>query len=396
MFLRIIPNKKGVERMRIQSGPTERYTTVSNLFLDEYMPGANGDYVKVYLHLLRCIQAGQQELSIASISDCFDYTEGDVIRALRYWEREGLLVLTRDSKDRISDLALAVPVSKKENTVSASASQTAYSTASAPPATEPAPTPSADARPSRREYTAAELHKLRQNHDYDAMIKVIPSFLGRPLNPKDLQTATFIFDDLHFSLELIYHLYEYCSKHGKCRPEFIEAVARNWADAHISTPSDAEDFSAKYNSAYVTVKKAFGMTDFPAPAQREFIDRWITEFAFDDAILQEACRRTILKTGKPNFEYANKILATWYQQKVHTLSDIQRLDQQHKATESNKAAERNNNRQTDRAGDADGRNSGQTYVPNTSNRFNQYSQRAYTKQDYENLERRLLERNYKS
>lgn len=34
-------------------------TCVSNTFIDEYMADANGEFVKIYLYLLRCINAAE-------------------------------------------------------------------------------------------------------------------------------------------------------------------------------------------------------------------------------------------------------------------------------------------------------------------------------------------------
>ena len=60
-------------------------------FIDHYMPEANGEYVKVYLLLLRCQASPNRELTISGIADILDDTEKDVIRALKYWKKQGLL-----------------------------------------------------------------------------------------------------------------------------------------------------------------------------------------------------------------------------------------------------------------------------------------------------------------
>ena len=60
-------------------------------FIDNYMPEANGEYVKVYLLLLRCQSSPDRELTVSGIADILDDTEKDVIRALKYWKKQGLL-----------------------------------------------------------------------------------------------------------------------------------------------------------------------------------------------------------------------------------------------------------------------------------------------------------------
>lgn len=71
-------------------------TLIHNIFIENYMTEANGDYVKVYLYLAKCIQYQESGLSINSLADRMDNTEKDVIRALQYWEKRNLLQLDRD------------------------------------------------------------------------------------------------------------------------------------------------------------------------------------------------------------------------------------------------------------------------------------------------------------
>ena len=60
-------------------------TLIDNNFIDYYMAEAHGEYVKVYLLLLRC-GTKNSELTIAEIADRLECTERDVVRALKYWE----------------------------------------------------------------------------------------------------------------------------------------------------------------------------------------------------------------------------------------------------------------------------------------------------------------------
>ena len=82
---------------------------VSNVFIDTYMKEANGEYVKIYLYLLRCL--GQREIpfSIPAMADKLEYTEADIRRALAYWERQGLLRLERDPSENLRGICLLDP-----------------------------------------------------------------------------------------------------------------------------------------------------------------------------------------------------------------------------------------------------------------------------------------------
>lgn len=75
-------------------------TLVPNEFLDRYMPHANGEFVKVYLWLLR-LSAADRGYSLSDVADMLSCTEKDVARALRYWEKTGLLKLAQDMDGEI-------------------------------------------------------------------------------------------------------------------------------------------------------------------------------------------------------------------------------------------------------------------------------------------------------
>ena len=72
-------------------------TIVSNRFIDEYMAEANDAQLKIYLYLLRMMNAGRT-FSISGIADAFNHTEKDVMRALKYWEKCKVLSLEYDKE----------------------------------------------------------------------------------------------------------------------------------------------------------------------------------------------------------------------------------------------------------------------------------------------------------
>ena len=88
-----------------ERGPA--YTLVPNSFLSTYMPSANGNFVKIYLYLLMLCQNPDalQDRSISGLADEMECTENDILRALRYWKKQGLLMWT-GTEDEIRDICL--------------------------------------------------------------------------------------------------------------------------------------------------------------------------------------------------------------------------------------------------------------------------------------------------
>ena len=85
-----------MSRLKICQDGCDGVTIVPNRFIDEFMPQANDAQLKIYLYLLRTMNAGRP-LDIPEIADAFNHTEKDVMRALKYWEKRGVLRLEYDT-----------------------------------------------------------------------------------------------------------------------------------------------------------------------------------------------------------------------------------------------------------------------------------------------------------
>ena len=73
---------------------SQNITQVPDIFIDTYMPQANGSFVKVYLYLLRQLHEASPVLTVESMADMLSNTEADIVRALRYWEKQGVLSIS--------------------------------------------------------------------------------------------------------------------------------------------------------------------------------------------------------------------------------------------------------------------------------------------------------------
>lgn len=342
-------------------------TIVPNTFIDQFMPSANGAYVKVYLYLLRCFAGNCPEVTISSIADRLENTEKDIIRALTYWEKLNLLTLTRNLQKEITAINL-IDLSNAQtdaNLIADLDSQLDEVAVSIHTETKPA---------TRQSYSAEKIAQLTNNDEIKWAMHIVEIYLDRPLKPMDLQLLLYLYEELHFSAELIMYLYEYCVSKGKKSASYIEAVALTWAEEGIDTEAKAKEATTAYNDHFNTVNKAFGLNRAPGQIERQYITKWVEVFGFSDEMIAEACNRTILRTQKPDFKYTDKILETWYKKDAKSVADINRLDEEF--SKANKIS--------------DTKKVNTMAKPNANNRFNQFPQRTYSAQDYADLERKLL------
>lgn len=352
-----------------------------NIFIDEYMPSASGSYVKVYLYLVRCIQDAACDISIGLIADHLQNTENDIRRALTYWEKTGLISLDKSPSNEITAITLneIIPRSSKDATTleEEPPSSLAFDEVAASVCPDEGSFPAEEVRFEKPTYTETQIGEITSNEEVQWMMHIIEIYLERPLKPLDVQLILYLYESLNFSVELIMYLYEYCVSKNKKNCSYIEAVALAWAKDGIDTVEKAEATTMIYNTNYNAINKAFGLNRTPGAVEQQFINKWINKYKFAIEIIVEACNRTILQTQKPDFKYTDKILDNWYHQGVKKPSDISHLDEEHKKKMTGKINQKEKKSTT-----------------KTTNRFNAFPQREYTKEDYSNLEQKLLNIEY--
>lgn len=86
----------------LQNSSELEVTILSNRFIDNFMPRANGEFVKVYIYLLRMVSAALLLSAWSIWQTAFSGTERDISRALKYWEGEKLIALTYTADQKLS------------------------------------------------------------------------------------------------------------------------------------------------------------------------------------------------------------------------------------------------------------------------------------------------------
>ena len=320
-------------------------TLVPTEFLDTYMPHANGEFVKVYLRLLRLAASGQTS-ALSDVADTLSCTEKDVARALRYWEKAGLLKLQSDAGGEITGIAF-VPIDKgiadfANGAADAGTGSTGpggmaidSNVANGSETASPADKTSAPRRkipdstvPKRKQLTAARITQLEDTEDFMYLLFVSGQYLGRNLTRTDIDTLGYFYDELHMGVDLIEYLIEYCVSNNHTSIRYIETVGLAWHSEGIATVEAAKDVSRKYNKDYYAILKALGIYNHsPISAEIQLMDKWMKTYSFTMDVIREACTRTVMQTAKPTLAYADGILTRWYNEHIRTLEDVKNEDE---------------------------------------------------------------------
>lgn len=331
-------------------------TYVPNCFIDRYMTEAPGDYVKVYLYLLRCL-SGSHPFSIRKIADTFEYTEGDVKRALKYWEKVNMLNLEFDENGDLTGIFFHY------GTVNDDTREVAKGKAKPPKAVSPKVV-----IPSAGTYSAGELKEFASTDIGEQLIYLAELYTARTLKPDDISTIYYWKSALGFSADLIEYLIESCVSHDISSIRQMDKTAILWYKNNIKTEKQAKEFSIKDTPYNTLVTKALGIKGRDLNQwERDYIRKWTVDWKFAEPVLNEACRRTIAYTHQPNFEYTDSILKNWHDAKANSMAEIIALDDAHKAKSAEKAKKQN--------------------AQQSPTKFTNFTPRKY---DYDDLERILL------
>ena len=366
-------------------------------FIDKYMLKANGDYIKVYLFMLR---NADRLINPEIIADALELTIKDVERAIAYWCKSGVLIekaenigklgngddfeevlITKGmpSKEELEEARRILTAAKevykrremleagmgaetlKENNVKSESPDEAKdlkeSDCKASDSTKDTDVENnsesevkAEAEisevktepPKLPDRSLVDLTKLKGDEDFQELVFCVQTYTEKIFTPTDTEKLAYLYDVVGMSKDLLEYIAEVSVQKGKKSINYIERVALSFHEKGITTVEEAKEDNVKYFNENKAVLKAFGIYDrVLAPVELRFVKKWFDEYGFSTEIVVEAISRTVLNTSSQSFSYADGVLTRWHNENVRTLSDIKTQDEKH--DEKVKAAPKTSN-----------------------------------------------------
>ena len=264
-------------------------TPVENLFIQEFMLKAPGDFVKVYLYgLKQCYCKDCAENSIDSFARALDLEPDVVKNAFHYWERQGILKTTISEDEKF-----AVEYYNIKDIL--------YN------------------RDINNEKVLYKYREFNQNlqHIFDK----------RLLTPQEYLKIYDWLEVLQLPKEVVLMMIRfYLSKKGpKISINYLDKVAEQWAKDGINTLQKAEEYIESCESYYQdtsAVLKYLGIHRPPTKAELELYKKWHNKWDFSLNAILQACKETT-KTSSPNLGYLDKILENLHKLNLKTPQQIQ-------------------------------------------------------------------------
>lgn len=221
-----------MKNITISTENSETYSSISNFFIDYYMTDANGEFVKVYLYLVRLL-SNNTAITVAEIADHFNLTENDICRAIKYWISKSVLKLNYNGKGQLSGIVL-LPLHPFEDSLKMSSDAVSIlrtddmnDDMNIGETTEPevhvhnftkpkAAKKSADlSAPPKPKLTPKDIDAKMADDDWSDIVYQVETLFGKQISTRDAETLIYIYDVLKFSVDLFEYLIEYCTTMNK-------------------------------------------------------------------------------------------------------------------------------------------------------------------------------------
>ncbi|MDO5037472.1 MAG: DnaD domain protein [Tissierellia bacterium] len=275
-------------------------TAIENIFLNDFMPQADGNFVKVYLcgYQLAQQKASSDHYNHDFIAKRLGLLPSDVLRAWDYWEAQGIIKKNWQGEDyQVEFLNLKELYTRQVYSRPQDNSLGGFISSLDNPA----------------------LARLFERVDY-YMRREVPY-------QKKLDIASWT-QAYNMSPSMIEEAFRYGTEvKGKRKLAYIEGIVRNWSEAGLHQLEDLEKSRQVQDQAYYRYRHilklmGLGHKDFVEEEMRR-INGYLDQAGFSMAMVEEAARRTALATN-PNINYMESILKNWKAKGIERIEDLDR------------------------------------------------------------------------
>lgn len=301
-------------------------TTIDNIFIDIFMPMANGLYVQVYLlgYRYACDTTSNPNFDNNSIAKNLNIPLSDVLSAWDFWEEKQLIKKHKDEGNNDFSFSIEFLDLKKiymENILNTNQSI---------------------------QSDVNNIVSAGENPQIRKMFNAINQVVGRYLQPSEKISILDMMDKYNMSTDMILCAYEHVKeKTGTSKPvSYIEGIIRNWYDASLYTPEEVENSFLERSKRFMMYKTVFNELGFsrqPTRAEKEVMDNWFDKYKFDIELILEACSKS-KNISNPSISYINGIVKSWNEKNIKTLEDLAASEEEFKRKSETKKSNSSTNK----------------------------------------------------
>lgn len=282
-------------------------TLIDNLFIDIFMPMANGTHVKVYLlgyRYSKMPENKKEDSSNETLAKNLSLPLADVLDAWKYWEKQKLVRLHPNSSDPL-DFSVEFLNLKKLYM------QNIFIPKS----------------PLEKALEDKKDNKIKE------MQLTIENLISRTLNPNEILDLFNLMEKFHYDSSMIIRAYLFAKESNRSKSvSSIEAILRTWYDNKVNNLAELEIFLEKRSNRFLSYNKIFtslGFYRMPSVEEKNIMDMWIDIWSFPMDSILYACSKS-KNTSNPSIAFINGVLNRWNNANVLELESIQQWEKNSK------------------------------------------------------------------
>lgn len=322
-------------------------TSIENIFLNDFLPMADGTSVKVYLLAFKFSHdVTEKPITNDTLAKHLNIPLSDVYRSWDFWEKKGIIKKIENEADYdIEFLSLRQLIAKGLYSQSKEV----------------------------KSQTKSNINRLEANKNPEIrkMFYEIDQVMRRQLVPNERNVVLeWIYTD-NIQIDIVIAAFKFCVENkGVKHINYITSVIRGWRDQGLVTLTLLEEHFEKTQGNYKFYKQIYRLMGYanklPSAGDKEIMDIWLNDFNLQIEFLTKVLTETSKKTSNINMNYMHKVVETLVKAKIITIE----------AYESSLVKKETSNKE------------GKSYTKKKNNQFHNFEQRT-NKYTNEELEKKL-------
>ena len=263
-------------------------TAVDNIFINNYLPYADSNFVKVYLYgLYKCQDSNSRDNTIENFANELNLLQEDIEKAFEYWQEQGLVQILNVIPFEVRYL------------------------------------PISDVLNNTKKYNA------KKYESFNAQAQEI--LCGRMITPNEYREYYDIIERFHVEKEALLMIINYCVniKGDNVGYAYITTIAKDWANQKITTAKQVEERLIEFENLRTGMEyllKLMGSKRLPNIEERTLYQKWVQE-GFDDEVLTYVAKKMKSK-NKPSFQAMDILLDKYFAQKLFSTNEIELFEEE--------------------------------------------------------------------
>lgn len=263
-------------------------TEVDNIFINDYLPFAPENAIKVYLYgLYKCGNASSYDNSLEGFSKVLKISEEDILEIFKYWEEQGLVQI-------LNVVPIEIRYFPIKNVIN-------------------------------------NVKKFNESKYKDFNLKVQEIITGRMINPIEFSEYYSVIESLHIEQEALLMIIKYCVnlKGENVGYKYILTVAKNWAYENIHTTSEVENrliTYEQYSDDMKMILKAMGIKRFSYVEEKDLFIKWKNKLGFSVDTIVYIAKKNKKSLKSLNFEKLDEIICKYYENHLMCQDEIEEFE----------------------------------------------------------------------